>query len=139
MTRLCIEENDDFEVSDIELRRGGKSYTVDTLREIHTENPRDELFLIVGGDSLRTFHTWRNPAGILALAKLVAYGRGGDQYTDVDPGVLESTTIISDSTLIGVSSSRIRKMIASGVSVRYLVPDAVADYILTNRLYRPDG
>jgi nicotinate-nucleotide adenylyltransferase len=139
MTRLSIEGNDDFEVSDIELRRDGVSYTVDTIREISTQNPQDELFLIVGGDSLRTFHMWRDPAGILALAKLVVFGRDRDQYPDVDPDVFESTTVIPNTPLIGVSSSRIRKMIASEMSIRYLVPDVVAAYIRTNRLYGPDG
>ncbi len=139
MTRLSVNGNNAFEVSDIEQRRDGKSYTVDTIREIRTENPQDELFLIVGGDSLRTFHTWRDPAGILALAKLVVFARYRNQYSEVDSDVLQSTTVIPDTPLIGVSSSNIRKMIASGMSIRYLVTDAVADYIRTNRLYGPDG
>jgi len=139
MTRLSIESNDRFEVSDIELRKDGKSYTIETLRIVHATKPRDELFLIVGADNLRAFHTWRDPDGILGLAKLIVFGRDRDEYNEVDADLLESAIIIPDTPLIGVSSSRIRKMITDGMPIRHLVPHGVADYIRTNHLYRQDG
>ena len=138
MTRLAIEGNDQFEVSDIELQRNGKSYTVDTLQLVKDLYPRDELFLIMGGDSLRSFHTWREPSVILGLAELIAFGRDRSQYTDVHPEVLKHTTVLAETPLLAVSSSKVRKTIAAGRSIRYLVPDAVAEYIRTNHLYRSD-
>lgn len=138
MTRLAIDGNDQFVLSDIELQRDGKSYTVDTLRQVKGLYPQDDLYLIVGGDSLRSFHTWREPAAILELARLIAFARDRNQYTDVHPEVLKHTTVLPETPLLAVSSSKVRKTIAAGRSIRYLVPDAVAEYIRTNHLYRPD-
>ena len=72
MVELVVAENDRFEVSDIEARRHGPSYTVETIRLLEQALGNDEVFLIIGGDSLRSFHTWREPEAILDSVRLLA-------------------------------------------------------------------
>lgn len=135
MTRLAVEGNPRFAVSDLEIRRGGASYTVDTLRHLHTEWPEGDLYLILGGDSLAGFATWREPEAILNLARLLVYRRPGSDAAEVPRWVLDRTTFV-DTPALDLSSTVIRARIAAGETVRYLVPDAVRAYIGTHGLYR---
>ena len=135
MTRLAVSDNDAFEVSEIELEREGKSFMFETVAEMTSRFPDDELFLIVGGDSLRTFPTWRNPEEILARVRLIAFARDREVTDGVDPAVLDASILIPGTPLLGTSSSKIRRHLAAGRSVRYLVPDSVAEYIRRHKLY----
>ena len=136
MTRLEIAGNPAFEVSGWEVGRVGRSYTIQTVRYLSDQHPDDELFLILGGDSLRSFHRWREPYEILGLAKLLVFSRGGNDYGDVEAAILQSTTMIDDTPEIDISSLEVRKRIAAGKSIRQLIPDSVADYIRDQGLYR---
>lgn len=132
MTRLAVRGNPAFRVSTVEVRRRGPSFTIDTLRDLHRVHAGARLFLLLGEDSLREFDTWREPRGILQLARIAVAGRpgtgarrrGGPPFTHLS------------SPEFHVSSSAIRARVRRGRSIRYLVPDAVANYIAKHRLYR---
>lgn len=130
MTSAAISGNAAFTVSDIELRRDGISYSIDTLRAFRRQYPEARLYLIIGEDNYRTFSTWRNPDEILSLAELVVYPRVGSPVKRK-----RRNDHILDAPLLGISSSEIRRRLKKGMSVRYLVPDVVRRYIERHHLY----
>ena len=139
LVSAAIASNDGFSASDIELEREGVSYTVDTLRELRQRHPGADLFWIVGGDSLAGFETtWHEPREILRLAWLAAYPRPGADLSSVPGWVMARTTLV-DAPLFDVSSTDLRRRLAAGASVRYLIPDPVLDVIRERGLYRTDG
>ena len=135
MTRLATAGHDAFAVSDLELRRAGVSYTVDTLRALRADHPDAEFLLLLGGDSLRQFHTWREPDAILDLAQPLVYPRSGSDLAAVDPS-LRRRAILLDRPLLDLSSTDVRGLLRAGRSARYLVPDAVLAYADEHGLYR---
>ena len=135
MVRLAVEGNERFSLSDIEFHRPGPHFTVDTLRALRAECPGADLALVVGGDSLASFASWREPDAILRLARLVAYRRPGAGLAGVAAHVLARTTLV-DGPALDLSATEIRARIAAGQTVRYLVPDAVRAYIAAHGLYR---
>ncbi len=135
MTKLAIAGNDALEVSDIELRRKGISYTVDTLREFKQRFSKAELFLIVGADNLLDLDSWKSPDEIRELASLAVYRRRG--FDDSQKlKAMEKDIYFLQGTPLDFSSSEIRRRVANGKSLRYLVPEKVEQYILTHGLYR---
>ena len=134
MVRHAINGNDHFDVSDIEVVRGGVSFTVDTLNELKNRSPEEVLFLLIGMDNVRDFHTWKDPARILELATVVALTRPG---FPVERGIIsERRILLCEVPEIQIASSSIRLEIRKGKSVRYLVPQEVEWYIEKHRLYR---
>ncbi len=131
---LATRDTPHFIVSDLELRRGGISYTVDTLEKLHKKNPKDEFFLIIGMDNLRSFHTWRSPEKIIGLATVVVMTRAGVPRIRV-PHALKKKTILCPVPEIGVSSSDIRKRIREGKAFRHLVSPPVYAFIKRHRMY----
>ena len=130
MVRLAIDDEKRFEVSDLEVRRRGLSYTVDTLRELRRLHPKDELFLVLGWDAAKLFSTWHEPAEVRRLASLVIVTRPGS-------GPPTGTSdIVCERPTPDISASELRRAIASGERVTDMVPDAVAAYIARNGLYR---
>ncbi len=134
MTRLAVAGNKAFEVSDWEIEQGGVSYTVDTIRALQASNPDTQYDLILGGDSLAQFASWREPEEILRRVALIVYPRPGADLADVDPAVMARATVL-DRPLLDPSSTVIRRLLRSACSVRYLVPDAVLVYIAEHGLY----
>lgn len=134
MVRLAIEGNPAFAVSDVEIRRGGRSYTIDTIRELQAHHPDWEFLLILGEDSLRTFHTWRAPEEIVQRVPLLVYRRPGVSAHPVDPRFLARATFV-EAPLLEISATEVRQRCRQGRSIRYLVPEAVRQYILENHLY----
>ncbi|OJW26990.1 MAG: nicotinate (nicotinamide) nucleotide adenylyltransferase [Planctomycetales bacterium 71-10] len=136
MARLAIAGNPGFAASDIEADRSGPSYSVDTLAQVQEERPGDELFFLIGGDSLIDLPTWREPDRIARMASIVVVNRPGAQAEapDLGPGVKPFLPVTIPP--IGVSSSDLRRRLAEGRSVRYMVPSAVAAYIEAHKLYR---
>lgn len=135
MITLAISGHPSFEVSDLEIQRGGKSYTVDTLRVLTSLYPRSELYLLIGIDNLLELHTWREPEEIFALSDVVAINRPGFNTADVRKDYLRRVTFLR-SPNIDISSSEIRRKAKMGKSIRYLVPSAVETYILKHGAYR---
>jgi nicotinate-nucleotide adenylyltransferase len=137
MTRLAIRGHRGFKVGMLEVRRRGPSFTVDTLRAIHRAHPNARLFLILGGDSLEEFGTWREPAAIRKLATLVVARRPGSPARGHRRADARWSGVVwLDNPLFDLSSSGIRARVRARRSVRALVPDAVARYIERHRLYR---
>ena len=134
LVQAAVAGNGRFEASDVEVERGGTSYTVDTLRALAERHPGADLALILGADSLAGFASWREPRAILALARLVVYGRPGADPGDVPGWVTDRVTRV-EGPLIDLSSTEIRARIRAGRTVRYLVPDAVRAEIAARGLY----
>lgn len=142
MVRLCAAEDPLFEACAIDLERGGVSYAVDTVRILRERSPGDRFFFIVGMDALRELHHWRRIEEMLALCDVVTVERPGcDAASAIDlspfaPAERERLRAgIVRGRLFDVSSSEIRRRIAEGESIRYLVCPAVEAYIRARGLY----
>lgn len=131
MLRLALEGRPGLVVSTLEIDRGGVSYTVDTLRQIHTERPDAELLLLMGADSLNDLPDWREPEAILRLATPLVVQR---------PGEPEPTSGLPHQRVemppMDLSSSELRGRIAQGAAYEEHAPAAVAAYIHAHKLYR---
>ncbi len=142
---LAVDGDPRLEVSRIELERPGRSYTVDTLRALHAAHADTEWTFIVGGDMALSLPTWREPAEILELARLAVAERSGVARQDILDRLGATLGDVGDRIdffampRLDLSSSEIRRRIADGRSVRYLVPDAVAERIAARGLYRAGG
>lgn len=138
MSRLAIGGEKGFEVSDVEVRRPGRSYTADTLSELSRERPDDELFLVLGWDAARLFSTWHKPDEVRRLATVVVVSRPGSASPDaaalVAAGLDPARSILCVRPTPDISGSTLRRAIANGEGVRDL-PVAVERYIAKNRLY----
>jgi nicotinate-nucleotide adenylyltransferase len=144
MCRLAMAESAAVEVSDLELRRAGPSYTIDTVREVRRLAPEAELFLIVGADMLRDFHLWRQFAEIAGEVRLITLPRPGveiGRLAELRAALGDKTVdgILADvqaTPLVDVSSTEIRQRLRAGRAIDDLVPAAVAEYIRERGLYR---
>ena len=140
MARLAVEDNPFFRVSTVELERPGPSYTVDTLRELQEDyGPEAQLFFILGSDAFTRFREWKDPEGILGLATLVVVDRPGAtasaEAIDQQVGNAGSVERVRGVHL-EISAKDIRRRVAEGASIRYLVPEPVERYIYARGLYR---
>lgn len=141
MARLAIDSQDGFAVSEVEIRRGGPSYTVDTLLELKRAYPQDELYLILGWDAARLFSTWHRIEEIRRLASFVVVGRPGTPPPRPDDlkaaGLdLERVVLCVDGTP-DISGSALRNAITRGDSVSDRLPPNVERYIAEHHLYGP--
>ena len=133
MTRRSVLGNAKLKVSDVELRRRGVSYTVDTVRAFRKRFPASQLFLIIGSDSLEQFSSWKSPGEILADVSLVVYRRPRSGRASARLRSTAATVIRGP--LMQISSSEIRERIKNGKTIRYLVRDNVLSFIKQKRLY----
>jgi nicotinate-nucleotide adenylyltransferase len=115
-----------------EIDRGGISYTIDTLRHFHATQPDAELFYLVGGDHTPTLPQWKDAEELASLTRFVVIPRPGSPPPAL-PAPFQGGALRGFP--FGVSSSEIRNRVRAGRSIRFLVPDAVAEAIATNRLY----
>ncbi len=144
MLEFAVAGHPQFSVNRIELNRTGRTFTVDTLRSIRAEDPTRDLFFLIGADSLSDLPLWRDPAGIAALATIVAVNRGDRPLPDLEAlrgklgdAVLERVQIVI-MPAIDLSSTDIRRRVREGRSIRFMVPRACEVYIEQHGLYR-DG
>lgn len=143
MTLLAISDSfaPQFDITRIEIERSGKSYTLDTLRELKRFFSRAEIHFIVGLDAILDIMSWHEPYKIAEAAQLTVVSRPGyprDKIEELPAEIRKSTTLI-DSLQLDISGTDLRKRIRSGRSVKYLLPDPVWTYIQRNRLYRTDN
>jgi nicotinate-nucleotide adenylyltransferase len=137
-------ENATFLIDDRELRRGGKSFTIDTVQEIQRQRPGDTLFLLVGSDAFAAIGQWHRPSDLLKSITPIVFRRGGDPPIDwsVLEGLVPATRIDEIRAasvpipMIEVSSGDIRRRVASGRSIRFLVSPSVAAFIRNQSLYQ---
>jgi nicotinate-nucleotide adenylyltransferase len=139
MVELAVADDPRFEASRVEIEREGPSYTADTLRGFHDDAPDDELFFILGGDQAAALRTWHEPDRVLELARLLVVERSNwsRHAIGIKLGRLPRVERIGylEMPIIQVSSSGIRRRVAAGLPIRYLVPDKVASYVEANGLY----
>ena len=141
LCRLAIDGDERLGVCDLEVLRGGPSYTIDTLRELHERTPEDHLTFIVGGDIALGLPSWHEPEAVLGLARLAVAERSGAGREDVVALLGERfpdapPPLVFDMPRMDISSSLIRGRIAAERPIRYLVPDPVAEHIARRKLYR---
>jgi nicotinate-nucleotide adenylyltransferase len=135
MVRLAIRSNPRFDLSDMEVKRKGMSFTYETVEAFYRNYPGCKLFLIIGADNFSDFHTWKNPGRILNLASLVVMNRplhkSRNAGTKHDTGI--RFVLVPD---IQISSTEIRAMVRRHASIRYQVPQAVLQYLQRHKLYK---
>jgi nicotinate-nucleotide adenylyltransferase len=141
LCRLAIAGDERLGVCDLEVLRGGPSYTVDTLRELHARTPEDDLTFIVGGDIALGLPGWHEPEAVLGLARLAVAERSGAGREEIASRLerqfgAAAQPVFFDMPRLDISSSQIRRRVAQGAPIRYLVPDGVAERIARGRLYR---
>jgi nicotinate-nucleotide adenylyltransferase len=140
MCRLAVRGDERFTVSELEVDRDGPSYTVDTLMELKTSAPNNELVLILGGDIAAGLPQWHRPERVLELCTPAITLRPGTSREQVDDALRElgggERAEFFEMPKIGVSSTMVRDRVRSGEPIRYLVPDAVAQHIERAGLYR---
>ena len=140
MTELAVADNPHFTVSDMELKRTGVSYTIDTIRQLHAQYEDRELNFIIGADSVAQLHTWHNIEEMLELTRFVAVWRPGYE------GAMEEMVrhlgeqakervLLLDTPVYDISSTEIRTRIRQGLGLAGLVPPAVEIYIYEHGLY----
>ena len=138
MVRMAIASNPFFRASSIEIDRPGPTYTLDTLKELRQEfDGEDDLYFILGSDSSKEFHRWKGPGEVLRLCTLVVVPRPGSLDHDlsaISPSGSDKTVLLKG-PLVDPSGTEIRRRMALGLPVRYLVPDEVEDYMRRYGLY----
>jgi nicotinate-nucleotide adenylyltransferase len=159
MVRLATFGNASFKTSDIEIKRGGRSYTIDTIEALRQAYPGSELYFITGLDSFLDIQTWNQWEKLLSLCCFVVLSRPGYRFVDLarmdflknsandlaklDQGALARAKIRSGAfsiclemiPLYDISSTDIRMRVKSSASIKYLLPDPVETYIINNKLY----
>ena len=140
MCRIAAQQEEKVTVSDLELRRGGSSYTWVTLRELHRLYPGCHFFLIVGGDMLLSFHQWKRWRDILRMATLCAAPREEDEHDDLVRAagrfmVMGQGCIVMDTPVVEMSSTEIRTALKEGKSAAHLLHPGVEEYCRSHGLY----
>lgn len=155
MLTAALRGHPKFTVSDIEAKLGGVSYTVRTLKKLREVCGKAEFFFLVGSDAFMEIDSWWNYRELFGLSSMVVMTRPGVSREDISRFIFERLDLnyrwveernsfehpvwqpirLVSVTLIDISASRIRKLVSSGRSIRFLVPEAVREYIIYNRLY----
>lgn len=143
MVKLAIESNPYFEVSSLEVNREGRSYTVDTLKEFRKLYPNDEIYFIIGADTVFELTTWKDFKTISGLTSFILSGRPGFKETEVlnkigELKVLGFNIQYFKIPLVEISSTIIRNNISNNKTIKYMVTDKVEEYIYNNNLYNQE-
>jgi len=131
MLKLAVASNKFFKVSDIEIKRQGRSYTIDTLKEFKARYSRDELYFIIGSDLLKYLSDWKDLNQILQMVKFIVATRPGYPLEQIPP-YIQTLPIRA----VDVSAFEVRQCVAQNKSFGYLVTDKVFDYIKRKKLYK---
>ena len=143
MTRLAGEQlglGERVRTLDLELKREGRSYTAETLRQLHQQYPEDELYFIAGGDAISSMASWYKAERIFEKASILAFKRKGPLNLNIEPAVryIEkrgAKVVLVDSELPDISSTEIRRLITDGMPYEKYLPETVSRYIKENKLY----
>jgi nicotinate-nucleotide adenylyltransferase len=130
MLSLAVSGNQGFSLERVELDRPGPSYTVHTLETLREREPGSEFVLLLGSDAAAELPAWREAARIPQLAHVVVFARPGSR-----PPALPGITRVIEVPAVDISATEVRRRVARGQSIRYWVPDAVAEYIARHQLY----
>ncbi len=144
MTALAIASNPYFSVSDMEIRRPGPSYTIDTVEEVHRRYRPEEVFFITGTDAVLKILSWHRALDLLTKCRVIAATRPGYDLSSLRrrfkelPPELVSRIVPVEVPALAISSSDIRARVRAGKPIKYLLPEVVEEYIFGNRLYQQD-
>lgn len=144
MLEIALEEDYRMSVSDMEVKRGGTSFTIDTIQGLELERPNDDLYFIIGADTLFELHTWRKIDELIEKVQFITLARPGLELNDVQAGRLNLSEAqterlkpgLTASHLVDISSTDIRLRVEEGLSIQYLVPREVELYIIEHHLYQ---
>jgi nicotinate-nucleotide adenylyltransferase len=162
MVKAAIKGNRHFGISDLEIRTRGRSYTVDTIRKLNNKYTYGELYFIVGIDAFHDLPDWKQPSRLINLTNVVIISRPGYAFAEllsspylknvpkkifkeIDKGKRslfpfdlsgKRKGYLCNVTGLNISASNIRSLIISGKNIKYLLPDSVKSYIISNKLYR---
>jgi nicotinate-nucleotide adenylyltransferase len=142
MVELAVESNPHFSASDVEIKRPGPTYTVDTLEEMRGRlGPDADIFAIMGLDLLKELGQWHEPHRLFEPATVVGMSRPGSPQ--FDPAVVDAIVpgasarvVLLNGPMVEISGAELRRRVAEGLSIRYQVPEAVEAYIREHRLYK---
>ncbi len=134
LVRLAIGDNPRLRASDVEFGLPKPSYTVDTLAYLREKYTDRAFCLIMGGDNLATLHKWKNYEVLLRDYPIYVYARPGFTWAPAEAGA--EVRLFEDVPLMHISATYIRECLSQGLSVEYLVPDAVYRYLMANPVYR---
>ena len=136
MLEIALINNPNFEISDLEIKREGISYTIDTIREFvdDLKLDKEDLFFLMGSDTLKSFHTWKDPEEILNLCNIIVAISPGFTPSDIPQWVLDSVRF-ANIPRFEVSSTNIRRRWREGKTIRYMVTKEVWEYIDEKDLY----
>lgn len=132
MLELALDGHPDMQISLREIRQGGVSYTIDTVRHLLSEFPGTDLFWIIGADQCDSLHKWKNADELRKLISFAAIPRPGIAGSDLPEGFSGQ---VLEGHLVNISSTVIRERIRSRRSIRWMLPEPVADFIERNNLY----
>ncbi|MDH4223655.1 MAG: nicotinate-nucleotide adenylyltransferase [candidate division Zixibacteria bacterium] len=135
MTQIAIQDNPDFSLCDLEIKREGESYTIDTIKELKKLYPQQELYLLLGSDVLEELSSWKEPDKIFREVKVAIAIRPGFDTIDKRNEYVKKAKLIPISGL-NISSTEIREKVKSGKSIRYLVPPEVEEFIRAKNIYK---
>lgn len=136
MLEIAIDDNPNFEISDIEIKRGGVSYTIDTIRTIKKQYniSSNKISYLIGSDSLLNFHNWKDPEKILEECQIIVAIRPGFRPSDIPAWILHKIQF-ANIPRFEISSTNIRSRWVEGKTIRYLVTLPVWEYINKNKIY----
>lgn len=137
MLRMGVTSNPNFEISDLEIQRGGTSYTIDTVREYKSDQDYDsrELYYLIGSDSLQKFYTWKEPREILDECQVIVALRPGFRPSDISNWILRKVRF-ANIPRFEISSSTIRLRWQENKTIRYMVTQPVWEYINDHGIYK---
>jgi len=144
MVRLAANGDPGLDVSDIELRREGPSYTIDTVRQMREAAPDDEFYFIIGSDTISELPAWKEARGLAELCRFVVVNRPGWRVDELrtlesvigEAAVRDMEALRVETPPLAISSTDIRRRIQEGRPIRYMVPPSVTDYIERHAVYR---
>ena len=141
MLELAIQDNDAFSISRVDVDREGPHYSADTVKIIQEQYPESQLYFVMGGDNLRSLPTWRRADDLYKSCRLAVMKRADEDiapemHDDILPGLSDQVDIVDVPMLsVWLSSTYVVERLRKNLSVRYLVPDSVLEYIASNNLY----
>ncbi|MCJ8011468.1 nicotinate-nucleotide adenylyltransferase [Paenibacillus sp. KQZ6P-2] len=136
MVAEAISDHPCFRTLDIEIRRGGVSYTIDTVKDIRSSFEDIDFHFIIGADMVNYLPKWEGIEELVGLMSFIGVGRPGSELDlDVLPPYLKGKVLLADMPQVDISSTEIRERLATGHSIRYMVTDSVYDYIRRRGLY----
>ncbi|MFF2908978.1 nicotinate-nucleotide adenylyltransferase [Paenibacillus sp. NPDC057934] len=136
MVQEAVKDHPSFRTLDLEVLRGGVSYTIDTIRELQSEHPKSEFYFIIGADMVQYLPKWQSIDELVQRLTFIGVGRPGTPLDlEALPEHIAGRVTLADMPQVDISSTMLRQRAAEGRSIRYMVPDGVYEYVQRGGLY----